>query len=273
MRLTRVVLLMSAAGVALSQIAAPVPTTFEVASLKASGPRSQRGSSGGPGTTDPGRYTFNSATLDDLIAIAYQVDYFQISSKMTLDQDRFDFTAKVPEGATRQQFRVMLQNLLAERFHLKSHLETKEFPGYELIVGKGGPKLNGAIPKGGSSTDDFPALPPGRPGLSSRHTIKDGLLVVRMTGRQQSMKDIAESLQPPDSQPVVDKTGLAGKYDFSLEYAYDRPNQPPDTAAAPTVIPDLFTALQQQLGLQLVRKKVPFDVVVVESVDRLPTEN
>ena len=85
------------------------PITFEVASVKPSGPSSIRGSDGGPGSSDPERYIFNRASLQDLIAVAYDVKYFQISSPIPLDRDSFDLAARVPPGASQQQFRLMMQ--------------------------------------------------------------------------------------------------------------------------------------------------------------------
>jgi uncharacterized protein (TIGR03435 family) len=253
-------------AVALSQDA----PRFEVASVKPSGPKSERGSEGGPGSSDPGRYRYTSATLDDLIATGYHVDYFQISSKTPLDRDRFDVVAKLPEGATKEQFRLMLRDLLAERFHLKAHIESKEFPGYELAVAKSGSKLNDA-PQPSGDDDRFPALPPNRPGMTSRYTTVGGVTLVRMRARQQTMAALAHGLRAPGERPVVDGTGLTGTYDFTLEYTMDLPGSAP-AADAPTA-PTLFGALQQQLGLQLIAKKLPFDVVIVDSVDKLPTEN
>lgn len=254
---------------------------FEVASVKVSGPQSQRGSEGGPGTKDPGRYSFNSATLEDLIGIAYDVKYFQISSKTPLERDRFDLAVKIPEGATKAQFRIMMVNLLADRFHLNAHFESRDYPAYELVVARGGPKLAEAAERAASSEahpdspgNDFPALPAGRPGLTSRHTMAGpGISLVRMRARQQTISTFAESLRPPDDHPVVDKTGLTGKYDFVFEYSQRMPNAAPDAPAEPSTVAELFVALQQQMGLQLVSKKLAFKTVVVESVDRVPAGN
>src|SRR4051794_15894961 len=88
---------------------------FEVASVRPSGRDTESVEEGGPGSSDPGRYRYTGATLEDLIVTAYHVEYFQVASKTALDRDRFDLIAKVPAGATRQQFRLMLQNLLTER--------------------------------------------------------------------------------------------------------------------------------------------------------------
>jgi len=115
--------------------------TFEVASIRLSGPRSVRGSDGGPGSRDPTRYRYGRASLEDLILTAYDVEDFQLASKLPLDRDEFDLAVKVPEGATKDEFRVMLRNLLAERFRMKLHIETREFPAFEMVSAKGGTKL------------------------------------------------------------------------------------------------------------------------------------
>lgn len=128
-------------GLAQPQPGGPATPVFEVASIKPSGPHSIRGSEGGPGSSDPGLYRFGLATLVDLIAIAYDVRFFQISSPAPLDRQNFDLVAKIPDGATKQQFHAMLQNLLAERFHLSLHIQSKEFPAYELVVAKTGARL------------------------------------------------------------------------------------------------------------------------------------
>jgi uncharacterized protein (TIGR03435 family) len=268
-----------AAAFAPAQTGGPAAVVFEVASVKLAGPQSQRGSSGGPGTSDPERYSYRSADLQDLIAIAYDVDYFQISSKVPLEQNRFDLVAKIPSGTTKEQFRVMLQNLTIERFHLRAHVESREYPAYELVIAKGGPRLPDAAAgastsqsRSASQESEFPELPPDRPGLASRHTVNSGNLMVRMRARQEPLSAFADWLQPPDRRKVVDKTGLSGTYDFTFEYSYPLPGAVHDVAE-PSAIPDLFTALQQQLGLQLVNKKLPFRTVVVESVDKLPAEN
>jgi uncharacterized protein (TIGR03435 family) len=205
------------------------------------------------------------------------VDYRQISSKMALDQDRFDFTAKMPPDTTREQFRLMLQSLLAERFHFKSHMDSRQFPGYELTVSKTGLKVKessaAAAPAVTSPDDGFPAMPPGRPGMASTHTSLNGYYFTRLRAQQQTMSSLAGFVHPPEDGPVVDKTGLTAKYDFTLEFTQEFPGAPPETRNNPPAIPDIFTALQQQLGLRLTEKKVMLDVVVVDSVDRKPIEN
>ena len=255
-------------------------STFEVASVKVSGPTSTRDSGGGPGTRDPGQYHFNSATLQDLIALAYHIDYFQIAAKTPLDANRYDVIAKVPGGATRDQFREMLRNLLAERFHLKIHHETRDFPAWELTIAKSGLKIKESSPPVGAGLmpappkigdDGFPEIPAGQAGRADRSHIVDGFVIVRTTAQQQPVSALSYFGGMPGDPPVVDKTGLTGKYDFKLEFSRELPNPSGEPRVPP--VPNLFTAIEQQLGLHLAPKKLPFDVIVVDSVDRVPTEN
>jgi uncharacterized protein (TIGR03435 family) len=244
------------------------PQTFEVASIKPSGPESGNVERGGPGSSDPGRYRYTGATLEDLIVTAYHVEYFQLASKTPIDRDRFDLLAKLPPGATRQQFRIMLQNLLAERFRLQFHRETREFAGYELVVAKSGHKLD-TVPN--APAEGFPDLPPGKPALMDHHTARNGHYLVRVRGRQMPASEIARAVRVPGEAPVVNGTGLTGKYDFTLEYSYQGRAAADSPEAAPA--PSIFTALQQQLGLRLVPKRLPFEVLVIDSFDKLPSEN
>jgi uncharacterized protein (TIGR03435 family) len=275
-RLFEVLFAMSAAVAGAQSTEPPLPK-FEIASVKPSGPQSVRGSQGGPGTKDPTHYSFRSATLRDLIAIAWNIQYFQISSKSAVDKDRFDVVVNVPEGATRDQFRLMMRSLLAERFQLKTHIESKDFPAYEVVIAKSGLKLQES---GGASEsrkpaalpEGFPTLPAG-PGLVSNFSSSGAYQLIRMRGQQQPISALARMLRSPGEEPIVDKTGLAGKYDFTLEYTMDMPGARPGGEADPPVAPAIFTALQEQLGLQLVARKLPFDVVVVESFERIPTGN
>src|SRR5205823_2257218 len=133
-----------------------------------------------------------------------------------------------------EQFRVMMQNLLAERFKLTIHRETKELPSYTLTVGKGGPKMKESAPPAATSeTDGPPPLPPPPPGppkmgpdgfpvLPSAISSRPGLFMMMMPGRarmmaqQQTMTDLANRLTGQLNRPVIDATGLTAKYDFTL---------------------------------------------------------
>lgn len=144
-----------------------------------------------------------------------------------------------------EKFR-MLQPLLAERFHMKAHMEQREMPAYDLVVAKGGPKLKQPAP------DEHPssvfAAPTGTAKWANSPLTNLIFLLGNETGR-----------------PVVDKTNLTGKYDFTLDYA------PATRALADeTGKPSIFTALEEQLGLKLVASKEPADVLVIDSIE-LPT--
>src|SRR5580698_1499923 len=119
-------------------------TAFEVASVRPvpdTGYPGQGISRGGPGTADPGRLTFEHATLKLLVMHAYGLQDFQVSGTDWIGTERFDVAATIPAGATKDQVNLMLQNLLAERFKLKLHRESRIFAVYELTVGKGGSKM------------------------------------------------------------------------------------------------------------------------------------
>jgi uncharacterized protein (TIGR03435 family) len=116
---------------------------FDVVSIRPVGPREDASGAfmrGGPGTADPERITWREA-LVRVLTRAYGVDFDQISGPSWLGTEHYDIVANVPAGTTKEQLRLMWQDLLAERFHLKAHMIQKDFPGYELSVAKNGPKL------------------------------------------------------------------------------------------------------------------------------------
>jgi uncharacterized protein (TIGR03435 family) len=171
----------------------------------------------------------------------------------------------------------MMQNLLAERFRLSLHHISKEFQAYELVVGKNGPKfkesVSGQAPSAAVQSDPlamdkqgFPQLPPGSPGM----TVRSGSITVpaRLTARQQPISALAEMLRPYAGHPVLDRTGLTGKYDFHLEFDWRLATEPSTDSA-----PSIFLALEQQLGLKLESKRLPFDVLVIDHAEKIPTEN
>jgi len=131
-------------------------------------------SNGGPGTSDPGQFSFSSATLQDILYTAYGLeDVQQISGRSWLGEEKYDFICKIPPGTTEQQFQLMLQNLLAERFKMTLHHQTKDFPVYELVTDKNGAKLKesteDSLAKPTAAKDGFPSLPAGRPSWSMRY--------------------------------------------------------------------------------------------------------
>jgi uncharacterized protein (TIGR03435 family) len=285
------------------------PTEFEVASIKPfvlpSAPtgavaRKTGGRRGGPGTNDPGQIIWGGATLKALIMTAYDVKNYQVSGPDWLDNQRFDIVAKVPPGATKEQVQVMWQKLLAQRFGLKTHRETRSIPVYEIVVAKGGPKFKESAPAPADSTpppvptpgrgpvrftadaNGCPVFPGGRGGGTSMMMMPNKL---QLCAAEVTIEQLANMLTNQVSRPVFDKTGLTGKYDFKLEYLPENSmgmmpapppgGPPPDGAALPMSesAPPLPAALQSQLGLRLEAKKSPADIVVVDSIEKTPTEN
>ena len=289
----------------------PEKLSFDVASIKpAAPPEGGRilitPRRGGPGTADPGRITWNNVSLFDLILNAYDVKRYQLSGPDWISAERYDVAVTVREGATNDQVRVMWQNLLADRWGVVVHRDSKVFQLDELVVGKGGAKLKetdldpSATPAPG---EPLPLPPPGPPKLdkSGVPQLASPALVMmmmmgpngpsaRMVGKAQTMEQLANGVANQLNHPVVDKTGLTGKYDFTLEFAPDPsifkgiagmmmppPGAPPPGAEAHA--PDdpsglnLAGALQQQLGLRLQSAKGPLDVIVVDKANKTPTEN
>jgi uncharacterized protein (TIGR03435 family) len=290
---------------------------FEVASIKPAalpgrGPI-RFGPQGGPGGGDPGRVTFTFSTIRDLIVNAYSVKRYQVSGgPKWLDSEQFDIVAKVPEGATKDQVKVMLQNLLAERFKLTLHSESIELPIYALVVGTKGPKLRDSTVTDTPPAAPPPPLPPG----SGRGGIKLGsdgcpetppmaadragsFMMMTPNGEcvistGQTMDSLATQLSNRFDRPVVDQTGLKGKYDFKLRYdpssmpggrggsimLKDGPGRgPADGDPANRIAPEgdppptIFNALQEQLGLKLEARKGPVELLVIDHVEKTPTEN
>jgi uncharacterized protein (TIGR03435 family) len=270
--------------------------TFEVASIKPyqrpEGQTMQRvGCSGGPGTKDPVRWSCENMSVHNLILNAYDIRSYQLSGIAAFDGERYNLNAKVPEGATKEQFRQMLQNLLAERFGLKVYREQKEMASYELVVAKNGPKLKDAgpeppkdasgeaprpagPPKFAMGKDGFPEMPPGATGMM----IMNGRATRRAA--RDTMAALAAMLSSQVGRPVVDATGLTGTYETLLNWSASRaPAAPPPggEGAVPTASdpsgPTIFAALQEQLGLKLEAKKGMVEMIVVDKVEKTPTEN
>jgi uncharacterized protein (TIGR03435 family) len=264
---------------------------FDAATVKSAAPPS--GGSpvgrGGPGSSDPGRVTYNSLTLRTLLSIAYGVKDFQLSGPSWLAAERYDVTATIPEGTTKEQFGVMLQNLLLDRFGIKLHRDTKEFPLHELSVPKNGSKLkpSTADPKAHASDpppgpaptgkDGFPQLPPGRPAF--RLILRpNGFHLIAMV---QPMSRLVDLLSQRLNSPVVDKTGLTGTYDFTLDFApapdFFQRNEltpPPGFPAEDQwEAPNLLTAVQEQLGLKLEKKTGPLELIVIDYAEKTPADN
>ena len=227
---------------------------FEVASVKPARPDATARSL----TQNPGaRLTTSNATVKMLIMLAYQVMPDQIlGGPKWLESDGFDIDAKGADpGVTQAQFRHMIQSLLADRFQLKVHRSTKELPVYALVLAKNGPKL-------AEAKDDDPEV--------SMRIEGPG----QMTGVKATMSMFASALSRPLQRQVIDETGLKGAYNFKLQFVPDRnPSKPGEDGVIPTGDgPSIFTALQEQLGLNLKTSKGPVEVLVIDHAEK-PTPN
>lgn len=279
--------------------AQPLPT-FEAASVKPAGPfvpGPQMGARGGPGTADPGRFAFGRASLLNLLTLAYGVGSDRISGPSWIG-DIFAYgyaiETTMPPTTTRDNFRLMLQNLLAERFHLRLHRQTRTRAGYEMVLTKGGPKLkqwaavkDAAKFKPGVDANGFPTLDPAAPsGVAFNANRSEGTVRVTFRGSVADFcRELESPLRPPngssgDPEPVIaDRTGLAGVYTFRLEYAAAAMPSAPSTDAAAIPIAsapgtDISAAIEKQLGLKLVKVKgAPVDMLIIDHADKAPTEN
>jgi uncharacterized protein (TIGR03435 family) len=241
-------------------MAADVDPTFEVATIKPSRPDAQ-----GKAFQVKGRqfFTFNTS-LSDLMTFAYGLHARQITGGPGwLESEKFDVNG-LPDGEGQPnegQWKIMLQKLLAERFQLSFHRDKRELSVYAIVIGRDGPKLT----KSGGDPNGLPAL------------FFRGL--GNLPARNATMADFAGVMQAAVlDRPVVDQTGLQGRFDFVLTWTPDefqfaglgaRVPPPPANADAP---PDLFTAMQEQLGLKLESTRAPADVLVIDRVER-PSPN
>ena len=247
------------------------PLTFDVASVKPATPlrpgesRSTR--------IRPGELNLPSVSLRYCIAFAYQVRYHQISGPVWLDDTRYEIVAKAPAGTQMLQMREMLQNLLAGRFKLQIRRETKDLPGYALIAGKNGPKVEMSP----EEAREFSKVDPGEPGVMT--VPPRAGTAGHLWGKHVSIAGMADDLTNLLGHPVVDMTGLTGEFDFGIEFS------PEDAAngyayriqsgTPPAVEPGGASIFQsiQKLGLKLEARKIPQTVITVDHAEKVPTEN
>jgi bla regulator protein blaR1 len=281
-----------------AQTPTPAPdaaaTSFEVASVKAN----KGGSNGtGIGFQPGGRFRATNAPLKMLIGIAYAspqpLPVFQIAGgDKWIESERFDIVAKAaidfkpgPNGPPPEMF-LMLQSLLAERFHLLVHRESKEQAVFALVLARSdgtlGPQLH-------QSATDCAALlaamrarggPPAPPPPGERPPCGMRMFPGNLSGGSATMAQLTNVLARFVNRTVIDRTGLAGGFDVDLQWTPDqmpqgRGDPPPGAPALPPIDPNgpsLFTAVQEQLGLKLESTKAPVDILVIDHVER-PTED
>jgi uncharacterized protein (TIGR03435 family) len=235
----------------------PARTTFDVAAIKPGQP-------GGIYTIKPlpggNGYTAQNAPVKLMISLMYKVPMRQIvGGPDWIDTDAFDVEARADGSYSIDDLHIMFQNLLADRFHLKFHKETREGPVYALRVDKSGLKMKA---DGTGQAMSIPVVPVGGGGFK---------------GTQVPMKYLSwwlgQQLQS-DGRPVVDETGLSESYDFTLTFA---PQLPPNVSRDRLPqelqeLPSIFDAVKQQLGLRLEATKGPVDTLVIDHIEK-PSEN
>jgi uncharacterized protein (TIGR03435 family) len=225
---------------------------FDVASVKPGGPVRPDGLLNiDLGTATHGTVTLSNTTLSECIQYAYGLtNEEQIAGPVWLRdrQFRFEIVAKAPPDTPIEQIHLMLQSLLAERFRLTLHREPRRIPHFDLTAAKGGPRMPSAA--------DAPMARRyyGAGRLSYTHVSMDRLVLL-----------LSRQLK----QPVFDRTGLSGFFDVELDWTPD--NAEPDPDATPK--PDIFSAIQQQLGLKLESAKTPLEVLVVDRAEKTPLPN
>jgi len=218
---------------------------FEVASVKPADPNANGTSIYG----SPGQIHMENFSLRELIEQAFHKKDFSVYAPAWLTSACFDIVAKMPAGSSRKEVAAMLQALLADRFHLAYHRETRVMSAYALLVDRKGLKLQPVEGEAQASGDSGPA---------------------RLTANHTTMSLFADSLSSQLDRPVKDMTGLPGIYDIKLRWT-------PEGADPATVNPSLptsiFTALQEIAGLKLERRRMPIEILVVDRIERQPTEN
>ena len=239
---------------------ADTPPTFDSADIHVSAPATNPYARGG--VMRGGRYEVRTATLVDLIRMAYDIDADKVvGGPNWLESDRFDVIAKAPSTTSQETARLMLQNLLADRFKLVVHKDTKPLPVFVLSLGKGKPKLKEAAGSGNNGCQGQPQTP--QPGVIPNAIVNCRNVTMEMFA--QSLRQMAGAYV---TTVVLDQTALKGAWDFDLEWT---------ARALLTFAGDkaitIYDAVDKQLGLKLEPKTVPTPVIAVDSVNRKPTDN
>jgi uncharacterized protein (TIGR03435 family) len=232
-----------------------------------------------------GRYEVRTATMVDLVRTAYNVDADKVTGGPAwMDKDQFDIVAKAPADSTADALQAMLRNLLAERFSLAVHNDTKPLPAYAITQGK---KVL-LKPAGGSDETGCKMVPPPEPpaGGPMMGIFMNGVAIRMSPGslmtyscHNMTMAALPDQLRSMIFVPgylngnrVVDETELKGAWDFDIKFSANFRMPAQAAEGAPEVV-TIFTAFEKQLGLKLELTKIPMPVIAVDSVNEKPTEN
>ena len=250
---------------------------------------------------DAARIALSDLSLAELIRVAYRVKLYQISGPDWMTTTRFDVVAKLPEGAKSDQVPEMMQTLLEERFHLVLHNSSKEMPVYALVVGKDGSKLKESTPDeatdgagvaaggspaaGAGGRSGMGAGPMTTSGPNGSSTMSAGPNGLHVDLKNMTIASMLDWLSRFTDRPVVDQTGLAGRYDLALDVsrdemlnaaraagmAVDAARRAPEGATDPGG--DSVFGSVQKVGLKLEPRRLPLTLLVVDRLDKTPTEN
>jgi uncharacterized protein (TIGR03435 family) len=224
---------------------------FDAASIKPSKAGGGRGSM----NSDSGRITYTNVSLRDCLMAAYDAKDYQISGPDWMRTDRFDIIATASGSASDDAMKLMLQKLLTARFQMTVRREKKDLPVYAMVIAKGGTKLH--------ETET--------PGKSNMRMTSGGVAFTSVTV-QELIDDMSRLRTAEMDRPVIDDTGLKGRYDFTVTLFASQEEM---TAAMSKgdFGSSIFTLIQEQLGLKLEPRKLPLEMVIVEKAERIPTEN
>lgn len=245
--MSRFALTVLAAATALAQTSAPA---FEVATIRAYEQGSPRGTD-----ITPGNINMRGVRLIEYITFAYGVQEVQVAGPSWLTDLRFDIAAKAAAPATNGEMRPMMQTLLAERFKLAIHRETREMSALVMTIGKNGHKL---------VENDTPGNP----------TFSTGRL--NLTGNGATLKQMTEFISRELKIAISDQTGLTGHYNYHLDIAsfVTEEMMRNSNGGVPIEGPAIVAkAMQEQLGFKVDSGKVPMELIVIDSIERAPTEN
>jgi uncharacterized protein (TIGR03435 family) len=286
-----VVITMAAAAAAFAQAARP---EFEVASIRPAEPYTQGQVTVGI-HIDGAQVNIRDFPLKDYIRVAYRLKDYQVSGPDWLAAAHFDVSAKIPDGAGREKVPDMLAALLQERFKLKTHQESKEFPVYALIPGKGGVKLKESAPLEGAAATaaTAPNVNVTASGSARGVTIDLGqgsyfaFADNKLEARRLGMERFADTLSRFTDHPVVDRTGLSGLYDITLNFTPEdylamliRSALNAGVALPPQALRalelssgDSLASALQTVGLKLDARKAPLPLLVIDHIEKTPSAN
>jgi uncharacterized protein (TIGR03435 family) len=213
--------------------------TFEAASIKPAAP----GGRGGRATASADRYIYANTTVSNILIRGYGLKAYQVDGPGWIKTERYDIIAKAPDNTSNDQIPLMLQALLAERFQLKLHRESREMQVYLLVTGKGAPKYQ-------------------KSGGELGYNMDNGQRVLR----NHTMVQLADFLTFTVQRPVLDRTSLPGTYNIPLEMSQEELGKSDGSA------PSIFTIVES-IGLKLESRKTPVEVIVVDSGNKIPIEN